>query len=157
MVPDWHYSMTPPVPTVKALSELSERLGKTVLVSHSQSGIFPFQTAAMSPKGITAIISIEPGACPGTDFDMTALKQIPTLVLFGDFVSQSEVWSKRLEGCKSFVQAAKAAGVDAEVVALPDVGIRGNSHMLMQDKNNLQVADWLIDWLAAHVEKRAAK
>jgi hypothetical protein len=29
--------------------------------------------------------------------------------------------------------------------------------MLMQDKNNLQVADWLIDWLATHVEKRAAK
>jgi pimeloyl-ACP methyl ester carboxylesterase len=157
MVPDWHYSMTPPVPTVKALSELSQRLGKTVLMSHSQSGIFPFQTAAMSPKGITAIVSIEPGACPGTDFDMTALKQIPTLVLFGDFVSQSEVWSKRLEGCRSFVQAAKATGVDAEVVALPDVGIHGNSHMLMQDKNNLQVADWLIDWLATHVEKRAAK
>ncbi|MGY3603342.1 MULTISPECIES: hypothetical protein [unclassified Bradyrhizobium] len=111
----------------------------------------------MSPKGITAIISIEPGACPGGDFDMKALKQIPTLVLFGDFVSQSEVWSKRLEGCRSFVQAAKAAGIDAAVVALPDIGIHGNSHMLMQDKNNLQVADWLIDWLATHVEKRAAK
>jgi pimeloyl-ACP methyl ester carboxylesterase len=152
MVPDWHYSMTPPVPTVKALSELSQRIGSTLLVSHSQSGIYPFQTAAMSPKGIAGIISIEPGACPPASFDMAALKQIPVLVLFGDFVDKSETWTKRLQGCKDFVGAAKAAGVHAEVVALPDVGIHGNSHMLMQDKNNLQVADWLIAWAAKYVK-----
>jgi hypothetical protein len=35
---------------VKALAELSQRLGKTVLISHSQSGIFPFQTATISRR-----------------------------------------------------------------------------------------------------------
>jgi pimeloyl-ACP methyl ester carboxylesterase len=152
MVPDWNYSMAPPVPTVKALAELSQRIKSTILISHSQSGIYPFQTAAMNPKGIAGIISIEPGACPGTDFNMSSLKGIPILVLFGDFVEKSEAWSKRLQGCKAFVGAAKEAGVQAEVVSLPDVGIHGNSHMLMQDKNNLQVADWLIDWTAKHVK-----
>jgi pimeloyl-ACP methyl ester carboxylesterase len=152
MVPDWNYSMTPPVPTVKALSELSERLGETVLISHSQSGIFPFQTATMSPKGIAGIVSIEPGACPATNYDMAALKGIPVLVLFGDFVAKSEVWSKRLASCRDFADAAKKAGVEVEVVELPSVGIHGNSHMLMQDKNNLQVADWLVGWLGKHVK-----
>jgi pimeloyl-ACP methyl ester carboxylesterase len=152
MVPDWNYGMTPPVPTVKALSELSQRLGKVVLISHSQSGIFPFQTATLSPKGIAGIISIEPGTCPAANYDMTALKGIPVLVLFGDFVSQSEVWSKRLAGCKEFAAAAKTAGLEVDVIELPSVGMHGNSHMLMQDKNNLQVADWLAGWITANVK-----
>jgi hypothetical protein len=151
MVPDWNYSMEAPVPSVRALAELSQRIQSTVLVSHSQSGIYPFQAAEMSPKGIAGIISIEPGACPAQEFDTTNLKAIPILVLFGDFVEKSEAWSKRLQGCKNFVAAAKAGGIQAEVVSLPDVGLHGNSHMLMQDKNNLEVADWLIDWMAKRV------
>lgn len=35
---------------------------------------------------------------------------------------------------------------------LPDVGFTGNTHMLMQEKNNLQIADWIIDWIGAKVE-----
>jgi hypothetical protein len=83
---------------------------------------------------------------------MTPLKSIPVLVLFGDYVSKSDAWSKRLAGCKDFAAAAKTAGVELEVVELPSVGIHGNSHMLMQDKNNLQVADWLVGWLTAHLK-----
>jgi hypothetical protein len=33
------------------------------------------------------------------------------------------------------------------VVNLPQAGIRGNSHMMMMDKNNLQVADVIQGWL----------
>jgi hypothetical protein len=33
------------------------------------------------------------------------------------------------------------------VVNLPDVGIKGNSHMLMMDKNNAQVSDLIQKWL----------
>jgi hypothetical protein len=36
----------------------------------------------------------------------------------------------------------------------PDRGIRGNSHMIMQDKNNLQIADLVLDWIGARVSKR---
>jgi len=32
-------------------------------------------------------------------------------------------------------------------MVLPDVGIRGNSHMLMMDFNNLQLAEMILDWL----------
>jgi len=37
-------------------------------------------------------------------------------------------------------------------VLLPEVGFHGNSHMLMQDRNSLQVADWLLGWIDRHVE-----
>jgi hypothetical protein len=33
------------------------------------------------------------------------------------------------------------------VVDLPDAGIKGNSHMMMMDKNNDQVADLIQKWL----------
>ena len=41
---------------------------------------------------------------------------------------------------------------------LPKMGIKGNSHMLMQDKNNLELADLIIAWIDRHVEaKKAAR
>ena len=39
---------------------------------------------------------------------------------------------------------------------LPKMGIHGNSHMRMQDKNNLQLADLILDWIDKHVEKKIA-
>jgi hypothetical protein len=32
--------------------------------------------------------------------------------------------------------------------------LRGNSHMIMQDKNNLQIADLIVQWIEEHVSKR---
>ena len=34
-----------------------------------------------------------------------------------------------------------------DVINLPEVGIKGNSHMLMQDKNNGAIADVIQTWL----------
>ena len=33
------------------------------------------------------------------------------------------------------------------MVNLPEVGIKGNSHMLMMDKNNAQTAELINKWL----------
>jgi hypothetical protein len=35
-----------------------------------------------------------------------------------------------------------------DVVNLPEIGIKGNSHMLMMDKNNAEIADVIHKWLA---------
>lgn len=156
MVPDFAYSLPSPNPTVPGLSELAKRLGGTVLVSHSQSGIYPFQAAVLSPAGIAGIIAVEPGACPAADSDMKSLHGIPVLIVFGDYVSQSPLWSQRLAGCRNFVDAAKKAGINAKILVLPEVGIYGNTHMLMQDKNNLVVADLLWKWMEANVFKTHA-
>ena len=34
-----------------------------------------------------------------------------------------------------------------DVVNLPELGIKGNSHMLMMDKNNVETADLIHKWL----------
>ena len=51
----------------------------------------------------------------------------------------------------------KQAGGDAEMMYLPMAGIKGNSHILMQDRNNLDLADLLLTWIDKHVESKQAQ
>lgn len=151
MVPDLNRSLPQPTPTVAALSQLSISLAGAVLVSHSQSGIFPFQAAGISTQGIAGIIAVEPGAC--TNLDVNAVAKVPTLILFGDYVSQFANWSNNLQACTDFATQVKAAGGNIQVLQLPSINIFGNSHMLMQDRNNLVIADLLVQWVQDNVEK----
>jgi hypothetical protein len=41
----------------------------------------------------------------------------------------------------------RAAGGKVDVINLPDLGIKGNSHMVMMDRNNDAVADVIGKWL----------
>jgi len=81
---------------------------------------------------------------------------IPTLVMFGDHLDiKSDIvnWKSSYDGCNAYAEKVKAAGGDITMMLLPAMGIKGNSHMLMQDKNNLQVADLILGWLDKHVDK----
>lgn len=153
MVPDWLNALPTPNPTVPALSELAQKLGNTVLISHSQSGIYPFQTAALDRRGIAGIVSIEPGACPAADGDMKPYVGLPILVLWGDFVPLSPRWAPRLKTCRDFVEAANKAGGKAQMVMLSDVGLPGASHMLMQDRHSLKIGAWLAGWIDTYVSR----
>lgn len=42
-------------------------------------------------------------------------------------------------------------GGDSTWMNLPAMGIKGNSHMLMVDDNNDQIADMINDWLVKKV------
>ncbi|WP_458093833.1 hypothetical protein [Roseomonas sp. WA12] len=152
MVPDWNFAVPTPNPTVTGLSALARRLERAVLISHSQSGIYPFQTAELSRDGIAGIVSIEPGACPAANGDMKPYAGLPILVLWGDFVQESTRWAPRLAACRDFARAANASGGKVEIAVLPEMGIPGNSHMLMQDSNSLELADWLADWIGRTVD-----
>ena len=43
------------------------------------------------------------------------------------------------------------AGVEHAFLRLPDVGIRGNGHMMMLEENNLEIAALLHDWVAQRI------
>lgn len=36
---------------------------------------------------------------------------------------------------------------NVKVLRLQDIGMKGNSHMIMQDLNNLEIADMVMEWL----------
>ena len=45
----------------------------------------------------------------------------------------------------------KKYGGDAQVILLPEKGIKGNTHFLMSDLNNNQVADEMERWMKEKV------
>ena len=47
-----------------------------------------------------------------------------------------------------------AAGGKARMLHLPGEGVRGNSHMIMQDRNSLPVADMILKWIGESVGRR---
>ena len=43
-------------------------------------------------------------------------------------------------------------GVSNDLILLGDHGIHGNTHMMMIEKNNLQIADLIADWIDKHIK-----
>ena len=62
-------------------------------------------------------------------------------------------WQLSFEGCQALITRLKAAGGQAQMLSPAETGIRGNSHMIMQDKNNLQIADLILKWMDERVRK----
>ena len=78
-----------------------------------------------------------------------ALKDTPVLMLYGDFIAQDARWPTiRANGIRC-AEAVRAAGGTVDVVDLPERGIKGNSHMVMMDRNGDEVAALIQDWLTA--------
>ncbi|HTB19919.1 MAG TPA: hypothetical protein VK708_17475 [Bryobacteraceae bacterium] len=157
MIPDLNAMLPTPNPTWKAMGALAVQLKGAVLIGHSESGFFPEQAALLDPSGIKANISIEMPCTELTPAQISSIAKIPTLIIFGDHLTDVPgVWGAAFEGCQKFVAQMKAAGSDAEMMHLPKLGIKGNSHMLMQDRNNLQIADLILAWIDKHVEQRSS-
>ncbi len=157
MIPDLNALLPSPNPTWKNMATLAVRLKGAILMGHSESGFFPEQAALLDPTGIRGMISIEM-PCPTdlTAAQIATLAKIPTLIMFGDHLGDVQGgpanWASSLASCEKFTQQVKDAGGDAEMMHLPKLGIRGNSHMLMQDRNSLQLADLILSWIDKHVE-----
>jgi hypothetical protein len=76
------------------------------------------------------------------------MSKVPVLAVYGDYIEQDSRWPTiRSNGIK-FYEALRAAGGSADMVDLPKIGIKGNSHMIMMDKNSDVVAGVIQDWLA---------
>ena len=83
------------------------------------------------------------------DAEAAKLRDVPTLLVYGDYVDADPRWSVIRRNARAFSDAVRAAGGSVEDVDLPARGIRGNSHMLMMDRNSDAVAALVQDWLAA--------
>lgn len=143
MVPRW---TSTDAPTIAAYVALVDRVCPCVVMSHSQSGLFAYKVAQERPDKVKALVMLEPA---GTgDIERAAvLKNTPSLSIYGDYVAQDARWSTGRAKNIKFQEAIRASGGKADLVNLPDMGIRGNSHMMMMDRNNTQIADIVQRWL----------
>lgn len=138
--------------TINALAVLLDRIGPAVVLVHSQSGAYGIGAALARPNLVKALVSIEPRSCAVTDADVQAVfARIPLLTMFGDFFGTNVAdWPGRMAECVNTVNRIKVVRGTAENIHLPDSGIHGNSHMLMMDTNNWQLADIILAWLNRH-------
>ena len=132
---------------IRAYTALVDRVCPCVILFHSQAGQFGFKVAQARPDKVKALIAVEPAGI-GDPKQAAALKDIPTLVVYGDNIALDSRWPQIRKNGVEFVGEISKAGGKVEILDLPNAGIRGNSHMLMMDRNNLQVAGLIQDWLA---------
>ena len=143
LVPRW---TSTDAPTIAAYTLLVDRICPCVIVFHSQAGPFAFKVAQARPDKVKALVAVEP-AGGGDPAQMAALKGMPILAVFGDNIDRDARWPTIRANVVKFLEAAREAGGKVEIRDLPRAGIRGNSHMMMMDKNNLEVADVIQTWL----------
>ena len=131
------------------LEQVMQRVGSAVLVTHSQSGPFGWEVARRRPELVKGIVAIEPSSATIPVADMPKLKGIPVLIVWGDFVPSSPLWTRFSAASDTFAAQLREAGVDVTIVKLPEHDIRGNTHLPMLDKNSHEVARLIQQWLVA--------
>lgn len=163
--------------TASAVSALFTKIGRGILVTHSQGGGPGWLTAMKNPN-VRAVVSYEPGsgfvfpegevpppmpsltgplegvAVPSSQF--MALTKIPIAIYFGDNIPEQpspipglDNWRVRIAMARIFRDVINRHGGDVTLVHLPEVGIHGNTHFPFSDLNNVEIADLLSKFLAA--------
>ncbi len=151
-----------------AMSAVFDKSGDGILFTHSAGGSPGWKTAIKN-ENVKAIVSIEPGGFTfpegetpegnyggkGVPMDeFLKLTKIPIVVYYGDYIPDEETefpslnfWRYVLSTARDWAKVVNAHGGDVTIVHLPEVGINGNTHFMMSDYNNIEVADLITKWI----------
>jgi pimeloyl-ACP methyl ester carboxylesterase len=185
-----------------ALIALLDKIGPSILMTHSQGGAFGWPVADARHELVKAILAIEPNGPPGrslefigapdyfkegalalrygiTDVPLTyapalgsaeeltfvkedkpdgpglatcwkqaePARQLPNLQKMPILVLTAEAsYHAPYDHCT--VKYLQQAGVKPSFIRLADLGITGNSHVMMLEKNNKEIAAVIAQWLA---------
>jgi pimeloyl-ACP methyl ester carboxylesterase len=144
-VPRW---VTNDAATQSAYDALVDKICPCIVVVHSQGGSFGFNAALAAPGKIKALVAIEPSGAPDpSKVDLGKLKGVPHLIVWGDFRDKVAVWQRIQVPPTKYREALVAAGGKADVFDLPVMGVKGNTHMMMMDRNSDEVAKLVHDWI----------
>ena len=132
---------------IRAYTELVDKVCPCIVLAHSQGGPFAFKVAQARPDKVKALALVEPAGF-GDMATAGVLKNTRILTVFGDYIEQDSRWPTIKGNVLRFLGEVTKAGGKPEVIDLPKIGIKGNSHMLMMDRNNLEIAAVIQKWLA---------
>lgn len=153
---------------VNAMSSVFDKSGDGILFTHSAGGAPGWKTAIKN-SSVKAVIAIEPGGFAFPEGEVPAdnrggkgipldefkkLTKIPIVVYFGDYIPKEETkasslnfWRNVLATARQWAKVVNAHGGDATIVYLPEIGIKGNTHFIMSDLNNVEIANLIAKWL----------
>lgn len=160
-----------------AMTAVFDQIGSGILVTHSQGGGPGWLTAMKSknvravvayepgsgfvfPKGEL------PKPIPNASFfgpftaaevpleQFKALTRMPIVIYYGDNIPEQPVsephqdyWRAAMSMARLWADAVNRYGGDVTVVHLPKAGLDGNTHFPFSDRNNVEVANLLSQWL----------
>lgn len=150
-----------------AAAVLADKIGPTVALTNSAGGLRALLTALKSEniKGIVAYENVgfvyPQGEGPGGEqgpfgpvevplAEFRKLPRVPMQMVFGDNTDKVERYRNTVAEARRFVELVNKYGGEAEVLMLPDAGLRGNTHIPFADLNNVAVADLLSTFLTHH-------
>lgn len=159
-----------------SMAALFDKIGPSIFVTHSQGGGCGWLTA-LKTNNIKAIVAYEPGGSPrlfpegevpeavetsfglieGTAIPLEEFKKFtkfPIIIFYGDHIATEptdnygqDQWRGELKLGRKFAKLVNKYGGDATIVHLPEIGIKGNTHFMFSDLNNVELADLLSKWL----------
>ena len=182
----------------KAGAQLLDRIGPSIVLTHSQSGLLGWVIAEARPQLVKAIVAIEPSGPPfhnaapnnpkarafgvtdlpvaydppiaAADELRTAVQEKPEAAGLIACTLQAEP-ARKLKNFASIpilitvseasyhapydhctARYMQQAGAPVDFIRMEDKGIRGNGHMVMLEKNNLEIASFLADWVEGKVK-----
>ena len=143
---------------------LLDRIGPSVLLTHSFGGGFGWLALSERPHLVKALVAIETVGPPFVSHpalgDFTyGLTPIP--VSYGPGAGDAKlggipvaVVSSPCSGfepsCHATAEYLRECGAAVDELRLADLGIHGNGHAMMLEKNNAEVAALLTDWIVKH-------
>lgn len=114
--------------------------------------VFPFPEGEV-PEPIRSSYGLHQGE-PVSLEEFRKLTRIPILIIYGDFIAPAAVedigqdqWRVEMEMARAFAETVNRHGGNAKVIHLPEIGMKGNTHFLMSDLNNVEIADLMEKWL----------
>jgi pimeloyl-ACP methyl ester carboxylesterase len=143
---------------------LLDRIGPSVLLTHSLGGGFGWLALSERPSLVKALVAIEPAGPPFVNHPALGAFThglTPVPLAFGPAAGEAKlggvpvaVVSAECSGfepsCHKTTEYLRSCGAAVDEIRLGDLGIHGNGHAMMLEKNNADVAAVITDWIVKH-------
>lgn len=143
--------------TNTALIKLLEKIGPAIVMGHSSGGREMWQAALQRPELFRQMIGVEAIDCDPAN--AAAFKAIPILNFWATYPKQRQLEFPQTAkafgdsnsqfgvACADMSKAIRRIGGRAGMLFLEDIGLVGNTHLLMFDENNIQIAQLVLRWM----------
>jgi len=135
---------------------LLDRIGPAAVITHSLGGAFGWLAADARPELVRAVVAVEPfgppfASLPGVgelSCGLTAvplasgLRGLPVAVVTAEASGHGAA-------DRATAEYLRAAGAEVTELRLADLGIRGNGHLMMLERNNEEIARAITGWLSS--------
>jgi len=128
-----------------AIARIAASHGRVNVICHSQGGGLTNTVAARRPELFNAVVAIEASGFPTELPDAAAA--IRWLSILGDHMDAGATSAFLRDGAREHHGRLDAIGAHNEVVLTPDFVGPGNTHLMMMDRNNHDIASFIHRWL----------